>query len=111
MSRVIYQVLVQVAPEAERSWDEWNTQHHIPDVLRQPGFVRATKYRSEPSAGAASWAEYLIQYEMDSRAALDAYLAGDAVVRLRRDQEERYGDVVRLSRRILVPCADVERER
>ncbi len=106
---VIYQVIVQVAPEAERSWDDWNTAHHIPDVLKEPGFLRATKYRSEPTGGYAQWPEYVIEYQLASRAALESYLAGDAVVRLRRDQEERYGEVVRLSRRILVPNAAIGR--
>lgn len=107
--RVIYQVLVQVAPEAERSWDDWNTRQHVPDMLRQPGFVRATKYRSEPSGGYASWPEYVIQYEVDSRAALEAYLAGNAAVAMRRDHEEHFGEVTRLSRRILAPHAAIER--
>lgn len=107
-SRVLYQVLVQVAPEAERSWNEWNSQQHIPDVLRQPGFVGATKFRCEPGGG-HEWPEYLVQYELSSRAALEAYLAGDAVVRLRHEHEERFGDVTRISRRILVPTAQHQR--
>lgn len=108
-SRVIYQVQVQVAPEAERSWDVWNTREHVPAVLRQAGFVRAVKYRTEPADG-SGWVEYLVHYEVASRAALDSYLAGDDVVRLRREHEERFGEVTRLSRRILVPAAEVARE-
>lgn len=105
---VIYQVLVQVAPEAERSWDEWYAGQHIPEVLRQPGFVRAVKYRCEPS-GSAAWPEHVTQYEVASRPELESYLAGDAVARLRREHEERFGEVTRLSRRILVPTSAVSR--
>jgi hypothetical protein len=109
MNRVIYQVHVQVAPEAERSWDEWSSSQHVPNVLRQPGFLRATKYRCEPSGGHATWLEYVVQYELESRAALEAFLAGNAIAELRRDHEERFGEVTRLSRRILAPHASIAR--
>lgn len=102
-SHVIYQVQVQVAPESERSWDEWYGRQHIPEMLRQPGFVRAVKYRSENGGGSPAWPEYLIHYEVETRAALEAYLAGDEVVRLRSEHEERFGEVTRMARRVLVP--------
>ena len=39
----IYLVKVEVSPGAERAWDEWNTRHHIPEVLAEPGFVRLSR--------------------------------------------------------------------
>src|SRR2546423_1555113 len=44
---VLYMVTVEIDPQAEAAWDAWNTEHHTPEVLREPGFVRAAKYRLE----------------------------------------------------------------
>ncbi len=102
----VYLVKVEIAPEAERAWDAWNTEHHIPDVLAQPGFVRATKYRLEDAPG--GWARYWVLYEVSSRAALDAYLGGAEVKRLRGEHLERFGGSSRLTREILEEVATVE---
>lgn len=104
----IYLVKVEVAPPAERAWDDWNTKHHIPDVLAQPGFVRASKYRLDAKTP-DGWSRYWVLYELESRAALDTYLSGEAVKRLRADQASRFADTVRLSREILEPVARVEK--
>ena len=108
MSAVFYVVRVEVAPDSERAWNDWNTARHIPEVLAEPGFVRATKWRAE-GAAKNGWVEYWIQYELESREALEAYLTGDAVKRLRNDQLARFGPGVRLSRAILLPVARVEK--
>ena len=106
--RTVYLVKAEVAPEAERAWDEWNTRQHIPEVLAEAGFVRATKYRLEGDAAADGWIAYWVLYEVESREALEAYLTGEAVGRLRKDHSARFGSVVRLSRAILLPVAEVE---
>jgi hypothetical protein len=103
---VLYLVKIEVAPEAERAWQTWNTEHHIPDVLAQAGFVRATKYRLGEAPG--GWARYWVFYEVESRAALDAYLGGEEVKRLRGDHLQRFGGSSRLSREILEEAAVVE---
>jgi len=108
MSAVRYVIRVEVAPDVERAWNDWNTTRHIPEVLAEPGFVRAIKWRAD-GAAKDGWVEYWIQYEMESREALEAYLTGDAVKRLRADQLARFGPGVRLSRLILLPVATVEK--
>lgn len=108
MSGVVYLVKVEVDPGSAAAWDSWNTAQHIPDVLRQPGFVRATKWKVEGGAK-DGWLEYWIGYEAESREALEAYLTGDAVKGLRADQLARFGPVVRLSRAILLPVVTVEK--
>ena len=107
---VLYVVRVEIAPEAERAWDEWNTAEHIPDVLAQPGFVRATKYRLSATTP-DGWARYWVFYEVETRADLDAYLAGDEVKRLRGEHLERFGGASRLTREILEEVAAVEAEK
>jgi hypothetical protein len=108
VSGVVYLVKVEVSPESETAWDGWNTMQHVPDVLREPGFVRATKWKVD-GAAKDGWSEYWIQYELSSREALETYLNGDAVKRLRADQIARFGPSVRLSRAILLPVATVEK--
>jgi len=111
LTRTVYLVKAEVAPEAERAWDDWNTRHHIPEVLAEPGFVRAVKYRLEDGIAPDGWIAYWILYEAVSREALESYLSGDAVKRLRADQTARFGPSVRLSRAILLPVAEVEAPR
>ncbi len=104
----IYAVKVEVDPVDEATWDEWNTTLHIPDVLMQSGFIRATKYKIDSDA---EWPQYMILYELDARASLDAYLKGDAVIRLRADHYSRFGSSTRLSRMLLTPIAAVEKDK
>lgn len=109
--RTIYLVKAEVSPGAEREWEEWNTRHHIPEVLAEPGFLRAAKYRLEGGTAADGWISYWVLYETTSREALETYLTGDAVQRLRADHTARFGSVVRLSRAILLPVAEVDAPR
>lgn len=104
---VFYAVMVEVDPKEEATWNDWHTRQHIPDVLAQPGFVRATKYRLDTSNG--DWHQYLTVYELTSREALDTYLQGEAVARLRADHYNHFGHCTRLSRMILTPTAAVNK--
>ncbi len=104
---VLYAVMVEVDPKEETAWDEWHTRQHIPQVLAQPGFVRATKYRLDTSNG--DWRQYLTTYELVSREALDTYLQGEAVTRLRADHYNHFGHCTRLSRMILTLTAVVNK--
>jgi hypothetical protein len=104
---VIYVVRVEVDPNDEQTWDEWYTRRHIPELLAEPGFVRATMYKVDTLDDA--WSQYLTLYEVDSRESLDAYLNGDAVIRLRADHYARFGTCTRLKRMILTPTAIVEK--
>ncbi len=104
---VFYGVMVEVDPQEEVAWNEWHTRQHIPDVLAQPGFVRATKYRLDTSNG--EWYQYLTLYELSSHEALDAYLRSEAVTRLRADHYNHFGHCTRLSRMILTPTVSVSK--
>ncbi len=104
---VIYAINAEVNPVDELAWDEWQTRHHMPDVLSQPGFLRVTKYKID--APADGWSQYLIMYEVASREALDTYLKGEAVTQLRADHYSRFGTSTRLSRLILTPIVTVEK--
>jgi hypothetical protein len=102
---VFYAVMVEVDPNEEAAWDDWHTRQHVPDVLAEPGFVRATKYRLDTANG--EWHQYLTVYEIVSREALNRYLQGEAVTRLRADHYNHFGHCTRLSRMILTLTAVV----
>jgi hypothetical protein len=104
---IIYAIRLEVDPAVEQMWDEWYTRHHMPELLAEPGFVRATKYKVDTTMG--EWSQYLVLYELDSRELLDAYLNGEAVIRLRADHYSRFGPSTRLKRMILTPVAAVEK--
>ena len=104
---IIYGVMIEVDPHEEAAWNEWHTRQHMPDVLSQPGFVRATKYRLDTSNG--DWSQYLTAYEVESREALDAYLRSEAVARLRADHYAHFGHCTRLSRMVLTSTAVVNK--
>lgn len=104
---VFYAVKVEVDPKEEAAWSDWHTRHHIPEVLAQPGFVCATKYRLDTANG--GWQQYVTVYELTSREALEAYLQGEAVTRLRADHYHHFGLCTRLSRMILTPTATVNK--
>ena len=104
---IIYVIKVEVDPADEPVWTEWYVQQHVPDVLAQPGFIRAQTFKVDSPPG--EWSQYLTLYELDSRESLNAYLDGDAVVELRADHYERFGGCTRLSRMFLTPIATTER--
>jgi hypothetical protein len=104
---VFYAVMVEVDPNEEAAWNDWHTRQHIPDVLAEPGFVRATKYLLDTPNG--DWHQYLTVYELASREALNDYLQGEAVTRLRADHYNHFGHCTRLSRMILTPTEVINR--
>jgi quinol monooxygenase YgiN len=48
-SNLLYVVRSIVNSSVERVWDKWHSESHIPDVLKQPGFLKATKLRRSDS--------------------------------------------------------------
>jgi hypothetical protein len=104
---VIYAIKIEVDPNDETTWNEWYTARHMPDLVAQPGFVRATKYKIDSPPG--EWSQYLAFYEVESREALEAYLRGEAVTELRADHYARFGTCTRLSRMVLTPTAQVDK--
>jgi len=96
---VFYELTIEVDPQSAREWLDWYTRVHVFDVLRQPGFKRASFYCVE--ADADEWARYIITYEVESREALDAYFRSEAVQRLRADHYAHFGGVTRASRQVL----------
>lgn len=99
-SNLLYVVKSIVNPSAERAWDKWHSDSHVPDVLKQPGFLKATKLRRSDSP--SSDPEYWTIYEMTSLEAFQRYNNSDAARTLREDHKERFGSSTKLERFVLV---------
>jgi quinol monooxygenase YgiN len=99
MSRtaVIYEVNLRPDPSIEAEFDEW-LEHHVREMVRLPGFVGATIYRSEdPGSGEI---QRTTHYRLRDRAALEDYFREHAE-RMRADGIRRFGDRFSATRRIL----------
>jgi hypothetical protein len=99
MSRtaVIYEVDLRPDPSIEAEFDEW-LEHHVREMIRLPGFLGATIYRSEdPGSGET---QRTTHYRLRDRAALEDYFREHAE-RMRADGIRRFGDRFTATRRIL----------
>jgi hypothetical protein len=108
MKPALYIVTLEVAPEAEHDWLLWMQGLHIPEVLREPGFLRCRLWR-DTVAARDGWVRYVAQYELTGQDAVERYVASDAARRLRADGVARFGAVMRPSRAVLTEVAHFER--
>ncbi len=100
MSTALYHLVIEVEPGAEDAWNRWHEDVHIPEVLREPGFLTCEKWKDTEKAP-DGWARYLCSYTMTGLDAVRAYTASDAAKRLRADSLSRFGTVTRISRQVL----------
>jgi quinol monooxygenase YgiN len=73
-----------MTPGEEKEYNHWCDEVHIPDLLRDTGMVRVTRYRDRDGAGI-----FYIQ-EFESEEALEKYLVSERRKELRRKTETHY---------------------
>lgn len=96
---VIYEVNLWVQAEIAPEYRAWLASH-MEELLALPGFVRARLLEvcdPPPQAGEVA---LCVHYQLESRAALDAYLTQHAA-RLREQGMRRFGGRFRAARRVL----------
>lgn len=96
----VYRVTVEVAPDAEQAWVRYLTAEHMPDVVEQPGFLGATRWKEQDRAP-DGWARYVLHYRVESVAVIEAYRVSPAAAHLREDHARRFGSLTRVSRTVL----------
>jgi Domain of unknown function (DUF4286) len=107
--RVLYIVRTWVPDELLDEWNQWHTYTHVPEVVEQPQVRRGRKYRVAEDNTPVEWAaQYVTIYEFDSWEDWESYNRSEAVTRLRKDYDERYGAIGKISRQVIVEVADVE---
>ena len=99
-SNAVYRVTIEVAPQAEQAWASWHAAEHMTAVLRQPGFLGATRWKDQERSP-DGWARYVVHYRAASVAAIEAYRASAVAARLRDEHDGKYGAVTRVSRSVL----------
>ncbi|WP_375770310.1 DUF4286 family protein [Archangium gephyra] len=104
MKPALYSVTVEVAPGSEAAWNRWHEDIHVPEVLRQPGFLRCRKWKDTTHA-ADGWVRYVCHYELTSLEAVERYVASDAAKHLRAESDKHFGYVTRPSRAVLTEVA------
>jgi antibiotic biosynthesis monooxygenase (ABM) superfamily enzyme len=103
----LYAVTIEVSPGSEAAWNEWLDQAHIPEVLREPGFLSCRKWRDTATAE-DGWVRYVCHYELTGTDAVERYFASDAAKRLRADSDMKFGYVTRLRRQVYSEVARFE---
>ena len=99
---VQYIVLTWVPEERLAEWLEWQTNVHVPDVLKAPMMRSAQIMRVADMSFAGEWQpQYATIYALDSMVDMEAYIAGPAVA-LRADHARMWGAVGKIARMILV---------
>jgi hypothetical protein len=104
----LYVVSLEVAAETEAAWLQWMRERHIPEVLREPDFLRCRLWKDTARAQ-DGWVRYVAQYELTGPEAVERYLQGEAVKRLRAEGVARFGAAMRATRATLTEVASFVR--
>lgn len=78
-------------PEAEKDYNEWVNEKHIPEILETPGAMGASRYKLMPDE-TGDPPKYVIIWQWESEEALKAYDASPHRVALVQDFKDRFGD-------------------
>ena len=105
MAHALYVVHIEIDPSAEPAWETWMFGHHVPEVVKLGGFLRARRLRDEARAS-DGWHCWTLLYEAENRAVIDGYLNGPHIGRIRQEHTERFGSTTRVSRQILVEAGE-----
>lgn len=97
MSECVYLVRVWINPKVEKDVLAWLDGGHTADVVGQPGFIEAHRYRLEQDAP-DGWHAYVNLYVLESRQALENYF-NDAKLHERFGRERAgFNDAIRTER-------------
>jgi len=81
----IYLVRFWLKPGSEKKVFDWLDSRHLKDVVDQPGFLWARRYRlTQPNA--EGWPAYAMVYGVESLAALERYFASPATQRFAQER-------------------------
>lgn len=76
------------AATGEKEFNEWYNKIHLPDVLKAPGVVKATRY---VAAGGKGQPKYLAVYELESEKAMSALMSTPEMQHAVADYQTRWG--------------------
>jgi hypothetical protein len=74
--------------QREQEFNKWYNELHVPDVLKAPGVIGATRYEAIRAQEAQP--RYLSVYELESEEAIDFFLASPELEKARMDFSARW---------------------
>jgi len=118
----IFVVKATIAPEQEAAFNAWYDTVRSAEIARVPGCLGMTRYAalplesglldggtlggfppSLPHAGSEPW-QYMVCYEFDSEASLQAFVRSDTLRAMTKDYDSRFrGDRARFAYRQIYP--------
>ncbi len=93
---IVYEVRAEVEAEVAEAYRHW-LEPHIREILAIPGFMHAELHAEDGGDGRAVWT---VRYHLESRDALEQYLA-DHAPRLRAEGLARFGGRFTATRRVM----------
>ena len=102
----IYRITVDVEPRLAQHWLAWMLDEHVPEVLGERGFVRATVSRDLEVD-----ARFIVEYTLEDHDALEIFLNSEAAARHRATHDNRYAGKVRSQGQVLEPLAEIAVQR
>lgn len=103
----IFVVKATIAPEQEAAFNAWYDNVRSSEAARVPGCLGMRRYAALPldsaHAGAEPW-QYMVCYEFDSEAALQAFVQSDTLRAMTNDYDTRFaGTRARFAYRQIYP--------
>jgi hypothetical protein len=86
-ANAVYLVRFWIKPGNEAKVFGWLDKGHIDDVVAQPGFLWARRYKLEQATD-DGWPGYAMIYGLESLDHLNAYFESDAVKQYAKEREE-----------------------
>lgn len=106
---IIYEVTIRIDQELAEAYRAW-LGDHVRELLTLPGFLSAEVFVREPDCAeqAERPQELVVAYRLESRQALERYLAEQAPA-MRAKADEFFAGRYRIERRVLAPLIEMLR--
>jgi len=103
----IFVVKATIPPEQEAAFNAWYDGVRSGEAARVPGCIAMRRYAALPLESAHSGTEpwqYMVCYEFDSEASLQAFVQSDTLKAMTKDYDSRFGgDRARFAYRQIYP--------
>ena len=105
----LFVVKATIAPELEQAFNEWYDTVRSKEIAQVPGCLGMRRYAAlsleSAHAGSEPW-QYMVVYDFDSEASLQAFVRSDTLRAMTKDYNARFGgrgDRARLAYRQIYP--------
>jgi heme-degrading monooxygenase HmoA len=90
----LFVVKATIGPDLEPAFNDWYNTVRAKEAAQVPGCLGMRRYQAlpldTPHAGSEPW-QYMVCYEFDSEASLQAFVESDTLRAMTRDYNSRFG--------------------